>query len=305
MKKLFYSPLVALALLAGSLQSATAQSVPTIPNAGFETWTSRTVLGLGGPITFQAPQSWDPGFYSSFLLAFGQAPRFDRGTIAHSGTGSLHVAVGADSVGSDVITRVPATNIPLGITAWVRNSAVLPDSEQTGVVLVILTRTQGGITDTVGVGGGTLNAPTANAWHQVVYPVVALQGAQPDTATLLVGNFGQVANFEVWVDDVEFVGSPTTGISQAASQAAPLSLSPNPATAGSATLTLTVPARVAGRAALTVTDVTGRTTGRVRIHNLTRGENKLPVPTAGLPAGAYLVTVLSAEGSRVTRLLIE
>ncbi len=293
-------------VLGGSLR-AHAQALPDIPNPGFETWTTRTGSGPGGNVTFQAPQGWEPGFLAAILLAFtGQPPRFDRSSVAHSGTGSLHITVGADSTGSDVLTTFPVNRAPLGLTAWVRNSTVLADSNQTGFAVVLFTRSRpgGGDPDTVAVGGGTINAPTANAWHQVVFPIIPLQATNPDSATMFVGLYNGLPNYQVWVDDLAFVNSFPTGTASVALATAPLTLSPNPAPASGPTF-LTVAARVAGRAVVTVTDATGRTAGRVRLHTLTVGANTLPVPTTGLPAGTYVVTVLSAEGTRTTRLVID
>lgn len=284
-----------------------AQALPVIPTAGFETWEPRTVQGPNGPINFQAPQRWDMGFASSLFTVFlGQAPRFDRSPIVHSGTGALRINVGADSIGGDLVTVFPAARTPLGLTAWVRNSRVLTDSSQTGFAIVFFTRSRAGRdADTVAIGGGNLYVPTANAWRQLAFPIFALQAVNPDSASVYIGNFGGLPNFQVWVDDLEFVNVFPTGALRPTPAAAPLTLSPNPAPRGGAAPLLTVPARAPGRAVLTVTDASGRTAGRVRLHELTAGNNYLPVPTTGLPAGVYMVRVIAAEGTRTTRLVME
>ena len=306
MKNHFRCAVAALALTANLLPVLSrAQALPTIPTPGFETWTSRTIAGVGGPVTYQAPVGWDVGFFSAFSVAFGLPLKFSRSTVAHSGSASLTLNIGADSVGGDVLTSFPVNRAPAGMTLWARNSRVLADTADTGVTIVIFTRSRpGGVTDTVAVGGTPLFLPVANAWRQLTFPIVPLMSATPDTALILSGVFGGVGNFQVWLDDLAFVNTVPTG-TPADVRAAPLSLSPNPVSATGPASTLTVAARMPGRAVLTVTDVTGRAAGRVRVHTLASGENRLPIPTAGLAAGTYVVTLLSGEGTRSARIVVE
>lgn len=288
-----------------SPQRANAQLVPVIANNGFETWAPQTVQTAVGPRTVQVPQSWQLGFFSTFKLLFTGIASFDRSPVAHTGTASAQITIGADSSGGDVIARMAVASNPLAFVAWARNSAVTPDSTA-AFALVLFTRTvPGGQPDTVAVGGGTLNTQVINAWERKVWPIIPLQAITPDSAMFWVFRAQGVPGQQTWIDDVSFTNSFTTGLPASAPDARTLlSLSPNPTSAGAAS-TLTVPARAAGPAVLTVTDIAGRTAGRVRLHKLTVGDNQLPVPTAGLPAGIYVVTVLSADGTRTARFVIE
>ncbi len=311
MKKFLRSGLsvtLGLGLMLGT-QVARAQALPVIPNAGFENWSPRTIQGLGGPLTYQAPVSWDMGFFSSLLAAFtGQAPKFDRSTTAHSGAASLRINVGADSIGADLITQFPVNRTTAGITLWARNSVVFADPDDSGYIITLFTRTRSsGQIDTVAISGGNLRTSVANTWQQLGFPVLPLQAITPDSATIYMGNPGGVLpNFQTYIDDIAFTNTVPMGTRDASATAAPLTLSPNPVSSRTTTApTLTVPARASGRAALVLTDALGREAGRVRMHELHVGDNELPVPTAGLAAGTYLVRVLSSEGTRTTRLVIE
>jgi hypothetical protein len=295
-------------LLTVGAQAGHAQALPVIPNAGFETWSPHTVQGLGGPLTYQAPTSWDAGFFSSLLAAFGgQPPRFERSTTAHSGAAAVRINVGADSVGADVITRFAVTSAPAGMTAWVRNSVAFTDPNDAGFVLLVFTRSlPGGTSDTVAVGGGSLLTATANTWQQIAMPIAPIQAAAPDSVTIYFANMGgQRANYQTYLDDVAFTNTRPTGTAENAADAAPLTISPNPVSSNAAAPVLTVPVRTAGRAALVLTDALGREAGRVRMHNLHVGENELPVPVQGLAAGTYMVRVISGEGTRTTRLVVQ
>lgn len=293
-----------LALLSGSVLTALAQ--PTIPTAGFETWRSQTIQTITGPQTIQLPQAWDLGLFSSFTVAFGMPYRADRSTIAHTGTASAHFTVGADSIGADMLTRFPVTSSALGMEAWVRSSGVVADT-QAGFVVTIFTRSlPGGGVDTVAAGGGPLNTFTANQWERKLFPVVNIIPANPDSVTVWILNFGSPPGHELWVDDLRFTNSFPTGTPAEQSLATPLTISPNPAsttTADGATLTVTT--HTPGPAVLTITDVLGRTNGRVRVIKLTDGENRLALPVRDLPAGTYWVQLTSADGNRRTRLVIE
>lgn len=295
-------------LLAGLLLSTglAASAQPTIPTAGFESWRNQTIQTIGGPRTIQLPVGWDLGQISAFTTAFGLPFRADRSTIAHGGTASAHFTVGPDSLGADIQARFTVSSGALGMAAWVRSSAVVADT-QSGFAIVIFTHSRpGGGTDTVAAGGGPLNTMAANQWERKIYPVVPLMPVNPDSALVWLINFGSPPGHQIWVDDLSFLNSFPTATPAEQPAAAPLTISPNPAPAtapdGAA---LTVTTHTPGPAVLTITDVLGRTNGRVRIVKLTDGENRLALPLRDLPAGTYWVQLNAADGNRRTRLVIE
>ncbi len=301
----FSSFLLMSALTVGGLGGTyQAGAQPTIANNGFEQWAPQTVQTLVGPRTIQVPQDWQIGFLSSFKLAFTGVSGLDRSTIAHSGAASAQLTIGADSSGGDVLTRMAVTSSPLACVAWARNSSAFPDSTEAFFV-VILTRTRPGRDpDTVAVGGGNLATRAVNTWERKVWPIVPLTAVTPDSALIWFLRGQGRPGEQTWIDDVSFTNVFPTAAPADVAVTAALSLSPNPVPAGTAP-TLLVPARTPGPAVLTITDATGRTAGRVRTHTLAAGANTLPVPTTGLPAGTYLVTVLSAEGTRTARVVVE
>lgn len=309
--KNYFSCIAGLLTLAGSmLVSVGAQAQAALPNASFESWEGRTIQTLGGPITFQAPQGWNPGFISGLLSGFGIVPRFSRSTVAHSGSASLRItpALQPDSLGGDVIVTVPTNGgTAFGVNCWVRYANPQPRELGKASVLAFVTRTQGGVTDTIGVGGFQLPAGPANTWTQLSGPIGYMNPAvtRGDSVTMLIGYFQGVPGDAILFDDAALLSTAPSAAPADRAVAAPLTLGPNPAPAQADAVTLTVPSTTAAPAVLVLTDALGRTVGHLRNVRLAVGDNQLRIPTAHLSAGTYTVRLISPAGTRSVTLVRE
>ena len=315
MKNIFLKiAVVALAAATLTPAPALAQALPAIPNSSFDTWTSRTIQGLGGPITFQAPQNWELGFLSSLLVGFtGQQPNFARSTIAHSGPASAMITISPDSIGGDLATQIgyPVQYLA-GASVWARASFALPPaapSDDEGIVLLVATRSRpgGGGSDTLGYGGLSVRPTVANTWFPVVGGFFYLDPAlvQSDSLFINLAFYQSLPGRQMWFDDLQLLRTLPVGTAPAVAKAAPLTLSPNPAGNGQ-TAYFDVDAPTAGPAGLLITDLLGRDISRTRVVPLAVGANHLALPTAGLPAGTYLVRLVQGSiGMRSAKLVIE
>ncbi len=309
MKSFFFKKLSLMAFVGTMLISVGALAQPALPNAGFETWESRTIQTLSGPLTFQAPQSWSPGIFSGLFAGFGIAPRFTRSTVAHTGSASVQITPGLlpDSLGGDLLISVPTSgSTAFGIGCWVRYSRAQPQ-ELEGGVLAFVTRNQGGVVDTIGVGGFPLPAGPANTWTQLSGPIGYLNPAvtQGDSVTMLLGYFTGVPGDGILFDDAVLLRTAPNAAPADRAAAAPLTLGPNPAPAQADAVTLTVPSTGAAPAVLVLTDALGRTVGHLRNVRLVEGQNQFRIPTAHLSAGTYTVRLIAPTGTRSVTLVRE
>lgn len=300
------------ALLLGALLLAgPAASAQTLPNAGFENWQNRTIQTLTGPRTISMPQDWNLGMVSQLLTGFaGQPVRFDRSTVAHSGTASLHFTLttfNGDTIGSDLRLDAAIHGATVGsLTGWMRSSFAPGNADKVGTCLIFVLRNRpGGGTDTIGYSGGPLMPSQPNTWEPfrvgIFYP--AGNPSAADTVSINLGFYtGIPGTDQLWVDDLAFDRS--TAAPQDLPAPAPLAVAPNPVRGGEAWLTVDEP--LAGKAALWLTDATGRAVSHSRVVNLEAGENRLPIATAGLAPGVYTVRLVGGTRNlRTARIVVE
>lgn len=301
------------ALLTGVLLLATrpAAAQAPVPNASFETWQNRTVITLTGPRTIQMPQGWNLGLVSSLLTGIAGAPvRFDRSTVAHSGSTSLRFTLGTfsgDTVGSDLRLDAPINGATVGsLTGWMRTSFTPSGGDNIGSSLIYVLRNRpGGGTDTIGYSGGALAPTQANTWEQFTTGIFYMSGtpSPADTISINLGFYtGNPATDQLWIDDLVF--NRTTDAPHDLPAPAPLTVAPNPVPGGQTWLTVDEP--LPGKAALWLTDATGRAVSHSRVVKLEAGENRLPISTAGLAPGVYTARLVGGTvNQRTARIVVE
>ena len=288
MKKLFT---ILAALFISS--SAFAQQVP---NASFETWQTKTGIGLTGPYTYEVPQNWQLGFISELLSSFGMMPNVGKSTIAGTGNFALKLSSNADSIGSDLVGAfdLGPNARPAAMAGTFRTSSVVTDPSDYGQAFVFLTRWNGTSRDTIGFGSADLSS-SPTAFTQFSAPITYSSSLNPDTAIAYLLYFPEEANTHIMIDDIAILSAlgmkENTNLAQ-------FNLFPNPVTENA---TITFTAASAEKGTLIVRDLTGREIKNQPLGLLPAGNNTIPVNTSDLKAGIYTATLQTAKSHQTLR----
>lgn len=271
-------------------------SFAQIPNAGFETWQTKTGLGFNGPYTYEVPQNWQLGMISDMLATFGMAPNVGKSPIAQTGSFSLKLSSNADSIGADLMSviQMQPNARPDALIGSFRTSGLVTDPNDYGHALVILTKWNGTSRDTIGFGSAELDS-SPSAFKQFTAPITYKNGINPDTAIAYLLYFPEEANTQVMVDNISFMFLLGTKEDKALTQ---LNFFPNP-TSDNATLTFN--AATAEKGTLIIRDLTGKEVKNQALGMLQAGANSIPVQTSDLQAGMYIATLQTSKSTQTLR----
>ncbi|HSI89990.1 MAG TPA: T9SS type A sorting domain-containing protein, partial [Adhaeribacter sp.] len=268
-----------------------------VPNAGFETWQTKTGVGFMGPYIYDSPQQWEPGFISGLLASFGMKPNIGKSATAGSGNWSLKLTSDADSVGADVQTAFSlAPNFqPQALTGSFRTSGVVTDPNDYGIAFVFMTKWNGVSSDTIGFGTAELDS-SPNSFKPFTAQVQYTSPAMPDSARIWLLYFPEGANTHILIDDLALIN--TLSAKENTKTITRLNLFPNPVHDQA---TLTFEASQPGNGMLTIRDLTGKEVFTYPLKGLQAGANTVPVLIQSMPAGMYLATVQTETGSQTLR----
>jgi len=310
MKRLF---LLLSALAAGLclLPAAPSQAQTTIPNPGFDTWTSR--------FGYEAPTNWLTS--DDFWRTMG--PNAAQGTVvktttARTGpyaaelqtkdrpTGFSGTTVGSLFLGNSFSpnlfsgqgppSALPFSGRPTALQFYYQlmGPQAVADEPFAGVVL---TRRVNGSTTIVGAGGYDFRA-LAPTYTQASMPIYYFSALTPDSISVQFRSGDArttTAGTILRIDDITLVGVAT---STRAAQGVDLTFWPNPSPDGRFTLAATEPTVLA--APLTVLDALGRVVRQEAAPAASLTARTLDL--SSLPTGIYTVQLFSAQGLVTRRL---
>ena len=288
MKKLF-------TILAATLFATTTYG-QQVHNAGFETWQTKTGIGLTGPYNYQVPQKWELGFISELLSSFGMAPNVAKSNVANTGSFALRLNSNADSIGADVMTTfgLGPNARPDALTGMFRTSGIVTDPSDYGQAYVFLTKWNGTSRDTIGFGSADL-ASSPTAFTSFTAPITYMSGVAPDTAIAYMLYFPDEANTYVMIDDLSMMYLMGTKENSALAQ---FKFFPNPV---SDNATITFNASSAEKGTLIIRDLTGREIKNQSLGLLKTGTNAIPVNTSDLKPGLYTATLQTPKSNQTLR----
>lgn len=302
-----------LALAAGVLSLGAARA-QTVSNLDLESWSTRTTSVSVG---VEAPQNWltDDDFSADYAgqPLPGSYNTLVKTTDSHSGSYAAKLVTDASGYASYFIlgTRlatnspnsyagVPFTGRPAQFQFYYKLSSAAAAADS-AYVLLELTRTVNGASQTVGFVSQTLNTPAATSYTLASFPITynpAITAAPDSVHLLFVSGVAQniTTGTSLYIDDIN-LGSTVSGTRNADLQAA-VSVSPNPSSDGRYLLSSTEPALLA--APLTVLDLTGRV---VRHEAAAARTATRALDLSSLPTGIYTVQLFTDRGL-VTRKLV-
>lgn len=302
---------LALALAASAFTLGTAQA-QAIANLNLETWSIRQSVPGG----VEAPQNWltDDDLFGPAMASYGT---LSKSTSSHSGTYAARLVTDANDIegyfalGTKVGTNPTALQSFGGAALAQRptnfqfyykltSAAAAADS---AFVLVELTRTVNGASETVGEVQQFLANPAATSYTLASFPIVydPTTTAAPDSVHILfisgLATNGVTGGNGIFIDDISFTGlTPTRN---AALQAA-VSVAPNPSAGGRFALRSAEATLLA--APLTVTDLAGRVVLR---ETAARPATERLVDLSRQAAGVYTLQLATEKGLVVQKLVVE
>ncbi len=270
----------------------------TIPNAGFESWTS-----FG---TYSEPTGW-----TSFnSLGFG-AYTTEQGAPGFAGASYLKLTVKDDGFGG----LVPALALSnptypmssLGGFPYTSRPAFLTGKWQyksTGVdtlfayAAVSKWNSATSTSDPIGVGYSFLVGATVSSWTSFSIPLTYVDSSNPDTAVIYFiagGGSTAVLNDYLYVDELAFSGIVPSGIDEL-SDAIEMTLAPNPFSANTKVTFKEEQENVN----LTVVNLLGEV-----VRSFTFSGTELLLEKGELPAGVYFLNVSDNNLSSTKKIMIE
>ena len=251
-----------------------ASIAQTIPNAGFETWTKPF-------FTYDDPTGWGTSNALTIIASPTPASVFKAtaGADVHSGSAACNIKTVAIAAGQNPLPGQLKDTLGLAFTGSLSFAAPYlnfgfpytqrPDSltfyakytpggngVDTAAAIVWLQNRNGASVDTIGLGFLQMLSSAVYSLKQVeIIYNPSFVGVNPDTAVIVLGSSGinqPQVNSSLFVDDMSFVFGPA-GIEEPASNAATVSVYPNPANDVVTFKTVSSEA-----AAITVYDVSGK-----------------------------------------------
>jgi hypothetical protein len=317
--------LVAAAMSLLTTTTASAQ-VATVPNGSFDTWVTRTGL--------EVPQNWttiDEAIKSNPLFgALYSTLTTSKDAASRTGAFAAKMETKTDLLLSGLLGPIPG-GVVLGTVSANEAVDVLEDRaistvgglpfttraasmqfyyKLTGTnaladsayALVSLTRTIGGVLQTVAI--GELRLQPAATYTLATIPLTYRSSIAPDSVHIgFVSGLGEVrtAGTILTVDDVTMNG--VVASNQNPALAAALTVYPNPSASGEFRLaSLSNPA--VATAPYSITDATGRVV-RSAVAAPTSSAAGRPLELKGLPAGVYLLNLSTPEGPVTRKLLVK
>lgn len=279
------------------------QSQAQVPNGGFETWTGND------------PDGW---VTTNGLMQLGNPQSVFQSSDAHSGTSACEIRTinvvnkipgvgipdftGSVFTGKQVFTTsyfgFPYSQKPSMLRFWYKYNA---RSNDTASILAYTTRWDAALNkrDTLAIAMSKITDSVGVYTKREVYFYVMDSIHTPDSAVVLFASSSVLANkvgAVLLLDDVEFAGG-NVGISESTQLA--FSIFPNPVIDGNVQLIFQ---QSEALVTVNVFDVQGRKVFEQQGKALT---GKLSVSTSMLPSGIYMVSVHTAEGFGVKRLIID
>lgn len=266
----------------------------SIPNAGFESWTSMT--------GYDNPDSWT---CLNGMTASASTYTCMKGTPGSPGTSYLKlvsktvtgmgVMPGIASSGTfDQSTFAPLTGFafnqrPANLTGkW---QHMIYGSSQ-GYVDIQLTRWDAGMNMRMPVASAhQVLSGMAMSWANFTIPLTYVDGSNPDSCMITFSASGSTptANDYLYIDNLAFSGS-VTGIAEN-HLAASISVYPNPA---SENLILDLSALKDKNVSVQVIDITGK---QVQAVNNINVSSNTSLDISKLPLGTYVLNIISKEGT--------
>jgi len=302
MKKIF--TLLSATLLTGA---AFAQ---TIPNAGFENWT--TVSGYRVATSWDSPnpttsmfsiQTCDSGMSNPaqgaayMKLTTKTSP---LGPIPGAAvTGTINVSGSSYSVSGGF----PSTTRPVSLTGKFQHMGMsATDHGRMGVFLWKRNTTTNAM-DTVAMIDTTLTGMQMS-WASFTLPLKYRSTATPDSAIIVflssaATTTGVDGSF-LYVDDLAFAGTVPNSVISVNNAAASMQVFPNPA---SGTATVYYRSNAAATTAVSIADMSGRSVKSFTTQTVT-GENNITVDLKGIAQGLYIISVANENGTVQTKLMV-
>lgn len=195
----------------------------TIPNGSFETWANRTDTCGSGPVTFEFPQSWEPGSNSSTFFSYSCKIPVQKTTDKFAGSFAIQLNVdtfkffGSPTVVSgDAEMIFPFSAIPKSLTGYYK---FLPDTSGERFYIGVLFSKNGSY-----IGAGSYEDTNIVSSYKQFSAPLSLPSI-PDTVKITIIN-GKHAKTTLYLDELAF--SMTTGINDKNINTN-YSVSPNPA----------------------------------------------------------------------------
>ncbi len=274
----------------------------TIPNAGFENWTS-----MG---TYNNPDGWDQlnGMTSAMSVC-----TCEKGTPGSVGASYLKltsktvtgigVVPGVAVCGVlDVVSMQPKSGFPF--TAQPQSLTgkwqhMIFGSSQ-GFIDVKLTRWDNGSNSRVVVATGHVNLTgMAMSWANFSIPLSYNETNAPDSCIIAMSASGTAPanNDYLWVDALAFTGS-VTGLKQTDAEAK-VTVSPNPS---SSYLTIDIPSLNNEKVSVKIIDIQGKEVMEVQSIN---NSSKINLDISTLSKGNYVINILTKHGMITSKFIKE
>ena len=264
----------------------------TIPNPGFEYWTSNLVPA------YDLPNDWTT--LNPLTSALNVITAYKDSTTVHSGRYSIKlvtksvggqtapglVTTGTVNPASGSITGgIPISSRPAYLSGWYQYAPVAHDSAS---MSILLTKWDATGDSEIVVGQGTAFAgDSATSWTSFSIPVSYLSGATPDTVLLLffasASSNAQVGS-TLWLDDLSYLAI-TSGIDEVENN--PMSVYPNPASQQ-----INIDNQAMQASSLNLYAADGKFIKLVKMHE---GMNNIDV--SSLTAGVYILSGIGTDGS--------
>ena len=277
--------------------------ISQIPNGGFETWNNM------GP--YENPASWGTMNNTTAALSIFTATKATPGN-----PGSFYLRLTSKTIGPGVVngiavcgkldsltmlpkSGIPYTTRPQSFTG--RWQHMIYGTSQ-GSLSVTLTRwnTTTNMRETVATANQTLSG-MAMSWANFTINFVYQNGSAPDTAIIFLKASGTVPtnNDYLWVDNLAFTGI-VAGTEELTSLNA-ISVFPNPV---SHNLIVAINSTTEQETVIEIADLTGKVILKKDLGQI-KGNSESHIDISTLPAGTYLVSIITATGSETKKIIIE
>ena len=298
MKKLF--TFISAIIISGSLNAQ-------IPNNCFATWAM--VSGYNNPTGWDNLNSMTSSMstYTCVQGTPGVTPCASYLQLTSKTVSGMGVMPGVATCGVlDMTTFMPkkgfaSTVRPVSLTGSWQYMAFGADQ---GHIMVLLTKwnTAMNMRDTLAFANQPLSG-MAMSWATFTIPLTYHSSAVPDSAIILLSASGStpVNNSYLYVDNLAFTGTVTTGVANIANNSSVTSVYPNPATGNT---TITYNSTTENTFNIFISDMNGRNI-ITQTSKVVAGENKFPINVSNLAKGIYFINTTNGQNTQVQKLVIE